>query len=54
MQITLEVLEAKKKEYEAGYFEHMALANANHGALEAIQDLIEKIKAQPNADQISN
>lgn len=40
MEITLEHLQTKKREYEAAYKEHIGLANANHGAMEAIQELI--------------
>ena len=42
----LELLEQKQKEYQAAYEKHIGLANANHGALEAIDELIQTIKEQ--------
>jgi len=46
MEITLELLQAKLKEYEAAYIEHLGLANANHGAMVATAELI-KLKTAP-------
>ncbi len=45
MEITIEHLQEKRKEYEAGYMEHISLANANHGAMEAIDELIARMQA---------
>ena len=52
MEITLEHLQAKRQEYEAGYMEHIALANANHGAMEAIHELIARLSQPKEADSV--
>lgn len=57
MEITLEYLEAKRREYEAAYMEHLALAHANNGAMQAMQELIAAMQQpdteppQPNDDK---
>jgi len=52
VEITLEHLQAKRQEYEAGYMEHIALANANHGAMEAIHELIARLSQPKEADSV--
>jgi len=47
----LELLEQKRKEYQAAYEQHMGLANANHGALEAINELIQQVKELKGAGE---
>lgn len=47
--ITIEYLEGKRKEYEAAYLEHLALANANNGAMSAIIELIQLSKKSDSA-----
>lgn len=46
MEITIEYLREKLKEYQAAYDQHIALANANHGAIEAIQNMIAETQAK--------
>jgi hypothetical protein len=46
MEITIEYLQKQRKEYESAYLEHIGLANANHGAMEAIDKLINEMKSQ--------
>ena len=50
MEITLEYLEQKRREYEDAYVKNLGLANANYGAMEAIDDLIKRLQNQPAED----
>jgi hypothetical protein len=40
VEITLEYLNQKRQEYKQGYEQHLAIAQANSGAMEAIDELI--------------
>jgi hypothetical protein len=40
VEITLEYLKQKRQEYKQGYEQHLAIAQANSGAMEAIDELI--------------
>lgn len=45
MEITLQILEAKRDEYAASVRQHEALMQANAGALQAIEELLAVARA---------
>lgn len=50
MEITVEALEAKRDEYAAAAKQHEAQANANAGAVQAIEELLAVARApQPTS-----
>lgn len=46
MQITIESLRKKRAEYEKAYIDNLGLANANFGAMKAIEELIQEAQAE--------
>jgi hypothetical protein len=44
MELNIEQLQEKLREYEAAYIHNMGLANANYGAMEAIKELIARLQ----------
>jgi hypothetical protein len=52
MQITLKNLQQKRAEYEKAYVDNLGLANANFGAMKAIDELIEEVKAEEIPEKV--